>query len=201
MLKRRRLILYLLVVIAAAVGFIATQTRAAGDLSPKEARRLIARMAGIELPSDAVRIKEISSFGNSATVVAQVETAFRFVKGDKDKWRVAEIRTGDRRWEDVDMLVRALNVEKTQRARAELESIATALESYRRAHGFYIEAKNEAALIDRLSPGYLNEIIRLDPWHKPYEYEGTRESFVLRSAGPDEKPNTADDIVRTNGSR
>src|SRR5436309_5285879 len=201
MLKRGRLILYLLVVMATAVGFIATQTRAAGDLRPREGRRLIERMAGIELPSDAVRIKEISSVGNSATVVAQVETAFRFVKGDKDKWRVAEIRTGDRRWEDVDMLVRALNVEKTQRARAELESIATALESYRRAHGFYIEAKNEAALIDRLNPRYLNEIIRMDPWHKPYQYEGTRDSFVLRSAGPDEKSGTADDILRTNGSR
>ena len=119
MLKRRCLIISLLIIIATAIAIIATQTRAASDLSPKEARRLIARMAGIELPSDAVRIKEISSVGNSATVVAQVETAFRFVKGDKDKWRVAEIRTGDRRWEDVDMLVRALNVEKTQRARAE----------------------------------------------------------------------------------
>ena len=201
MLKRRCLIISLLIIIATAIAIIATQTRAAGDLSPKEARRLIARMAGIELPSDAVRIKEISSVGNSATVVAQVETAFRFVKGDKDKWRVAEIRTGDRRWEDVDMLVRALNVEKTQRARAELESIAIALESYRREHGFYVEAKNEAGLIDRLNPRYLNEIIRMDPWHKPYQYEGTRDSFILRSAGPDEKANTEDDIVRTNGSR
>jgi len=201
MLKRRCLIISLLIIIATAIAIIATQTGAAGDLSPKEARRLIARMAGIELPSDAVRIKEISSVGNSATVVAQVETAFRFVKGDKDKWRVAEIRTGDRRWEDVDMLVRALNVEKTQRARAELESIATALESYRREHGFYVEAKNEAGLIDRLNPRYLNEIIRMDPWHKPYQYEGTRDSFILRSAGPDEKANTEDDIVRTNGSR
>ena len=201
MLKRRCLIISLLIIIATAIAIIATQTRAASDLSPKEARRLIARMAGIELPSDAVRIKEISSVGNSATVVAQVETAFRFVKGDKDKWRVAEIRTGDRRWEDVDMLVRALNVEKTLRARAELESIATALESYRREHGFYVEAKNEAGLIDRLNPRYLNEIIRMDPWHKPYQYEGTRDSFVLRSAGPDEKANTGDDIVRTNGSR
>ena len=98
--------------------FVASRTLAAGDLTPKEARRLIARMAGIQLPSDAVRIKEISSLGNSATVTAQVETAFRFVKGDKDQWRVAEIRTGDRRWEDLDTLMRALNAEKTARARA-----------------------------------------------------------------------------------
>src|SRR5437660_8573160 len=111
MSKRTALIFSLVALLAPLTVFISSRTFAAGDLSPKEARRLIARMAGIELPSDAVRIKEISSFGNSATVVAQVETAFRFVKGDKDKWRVAEIRTGDRRWEDVEMLVRALNAE------------------------------------------------------------------------------------------
>jgi len=201
MLKRYGLIFFSLVLLTAGVGFIATRARAAGDLTPKEARRLIARMAGIELPSDAVRIKEISSFGNSATVVARVETAFRFVKGEKDKWRVAEIRTGDRRWEDLDMLVRALNAEKSQRARAELESIATALESYRRERGSYIESKSEAVLIDHLNPRYLARIIRIDPWHQPYEYEGGRDAFVLRSAGPDGKLNTADDILRTNGSR
>src|SRR5438046_7672911 len=197
----RKLIVLSLISIMVGAALIANRARAAGDLSPKEARHLIAHLAGIQLPSDAVRVKEISMFGNSATVVAQVETAFRFVKGDKDKWRVAEIRTGDRRWEDVEMLVRALNAEKTQRARAELESIATALESYRREHGSYVEAKNEMALIDRLNPRYLNEIIRVDPWHKPYEYEGSRDSFVLRSAGPDEKTNTEDDILRTNSSR
>lgn len=195
MLKRSSLILISLVLIAAGTGFIASRVRAAGDLSPREARRIIARMAGIELPSDAVRIKEISTVGNSAVVVAQVETAFRLVKGDKDKWRVAEIRTGDRRWEDVDMLVRALNAEKTARARAELESIATALESYRREHGFYVAAKTEAALIDQLNPRYLARVIRLDPWHQPYTYEGGGNAFVLRSAGADAKPNTADDII------
>jgi len=187
-----------LMVLATGASFLtAIGTRAAGDLTPKEARRLIARMAGIQLPSDAVRVKEVSPMGNSATVVAQVETAFRFDKGGDGKWRVAEIRTGDRRWEDVDMLVKALNAEKTARARAELESIATALESFRRDRGSYLESKSEAVLIDNLNPHYLKSIIRVDPWHRPYEYEGTGTSYVLRSAGPDEKPNTADDIVLT----
>lgn len=174
-----------------------TASRAAGDLTPKEARRLIARMAGIQLPSDAVRVKEVSAMGSSATVVAQIETAFRFEKGGDGKWRISEIRTGDRRWEDVDLLMKALNAEKTARARAEMESIATALESYRREHGFYVESKTEAALIDHLNPRYLTRIIRIDPWHQPYAYEGTRSSFVLRSNGPDEKANTPDDVTLT----
>src|SRR5437016_6985955 len=201
MSKRTTLIISLVAMLAPVTIFVASRTLAAGDLTPKEARRLIARMAGIQLPSDAVRIKEISSLGNSATVTAQVETAFRFVKGDKDQWRVVEIRTGDRRWEDLDTLVRALNSEKSARARAELEAIATALESYRRERGSYVEAKSEAALIDHLSPRYLSRIIRGDPWHQPYEYEGQANTFVLRSAGPDGKANTADDILLTSGAQ
>jgi hypothetical protein len=201
MTKRTMLIISLVALMAAGSFVVASRTRAAGDLTPKEARRLIARMAGIELPSDAVRVKEVSSSGDSAIVVAQVETAFRMVRGDKDKWRITEIRTGDRRWEDLDTLIRALNVEKAARARAELESIATALESFRRERGFYLESKSEAALIDHLNPRYLARVIRVDPWHKPYEYEGERTTFVLRSDGPDGKPGTPDDITVASGSR
>ena len=197
MFTRRNLILSFLILVTLSAGFAALSARAAGELTPKEARKVIARLAGIELPSDAVRVKSISSFGDAYVVVAQVETAFRVVKGDNDKWRVAEIRTGDRRWEDVDMLVRALNAEKTSRVHAELETIVTALESYRREHGAYVEAKTEATLIDHLNPRYLTRIIRVDPWHTPYEYEGTRTNFVLRSAGPDGKSNTADDLTVT----
>ena len=196
----RKLIVLSLISIMVGAALIANRARAAGDLSPKEARHLIAHLAGIQLPSDAVRVKDISTAGNSAVVVAQVETAFRFVKGDNDKWRVAEIRTGDRRWEDVDLLVKALNVEKTARARAELELIATALESYRRERGSYLEEKSEARLVDLLNPRYLARVIRVDPWHQPYEYEGQANTFVLRSAGPDGKANTADDILLTSGA-
>lgn len=201
MLKRTLPVFISLVIIAFAALTVTRYTRAASDLTPKEARKLIARMAGVELPSDAVRVKEISSMGNSAVVIAQVETAFRFVKGDKDKWRIAEIRTGDRRWEDVDLLLKALNVEKTARARAELESMATALESYRRERGFYVEADNAVALVDHLNPRYLARVVRLDPWQQPYSYEGTRDAFALRSAGPDGKANTADDVTVSSGAR
>jgi hypothetical protein len=172
--------------------------RAADDLSPGQARKLIANLAGIQLPSNAVRVREVSMSGSSALVVAQVETAFRFARGDDGKWRVAEIRTGDNRWEDVDMLVRAVNAEKVGRARAELETLATALESFRRERGFYVVAKAEGALVDHLNPRYLARVIRVDPWHNPYLYEGTQSAYTLRSAGADGKENTPDDIVRRN---
>jgi len=200
MFSRRNFITVVLTAIIAGISVVSIRTQAAGDLSPKEARKLIARMAGINLPSDAVRVKSVSALGNSAVVVAQVEIAFRLVN-ENDKWRVAEIRTGDRNWEDVDSIVRALNAEKTTRVRAELETIATALEAFRRERGSYVESKSEAQLIDFLSPRYLAHVIRVDAWHQPYEYEGTGNSYVLRSVGPDGKPNTADDITRTGPGR
>ena len=200
MFSRRNFVILVLTAIVVGTSIISMQTEAAGDLSPKEARKLIARMAGINLPSDAVRIKSVSSLGSSAVVIAQVETAFRFVN-ENDKWRVAEIRTGDRNWEDVDSLVRALNAEKTTRVRAELDTIATALEAFKREQGSYVESKSEAQLIDFLSPRYLARVIRVDAWHQPYAYEGTRDSYVLRSAGPDGKPNTPDDITRSGPGR
>jgi hypothetical protein len=169
--------------------------RAEGELSAKQARQLIARMAGIQLPSDAVRVKSVSPLGSSAVVEAQVETAFRFVKGDDGKWRVAEIRTGDNRWEDIETIARAVNAEKVERARAELETVATALEAFRRERGFYVAAKGEEALVDQLNPRYLARVIRVDPWHRPYQYEGTRESYSLRSVGADGELNTADDVI------
>lgn len=171
--------------------------QAAGDLTPKEARKLIANMAGIKLPSDAVRVREVSLLGSSAVVVAQVETAFRFNKGDDGKWRVAEIRTGDNSWEDVEMLVRAVNAEKVERARAEMETLATALEAFKHERGFYVVARGESVLVDQLNPRYLARIVRVDPWHKPYLYEGTRDAYTLRSTGADGKENTADDVTIT----
>lgn len=171
---------------------------AKGELDAKEARKLIAHLAGIELPSDAVRVKEVSPLGSSAVVVAQVETAFRFTKGADGHWRVAEIRTGNNRWEDVDMIVRAVNTEKAERARAELETMATALEAFRRERGFYVEAKDAAALVDQLNPRYLARVIRIDPWHNPYNYEGTRQGFTLRSNGADGKAGTGDDVTLNN---
>jgi hypothetical protein len=169
--------------------------QAADELSPGQARKLIANLAGIQLPSNAVRVREVSPMGSSALVVAQVETAFRFVKGGDGKWRVAEIRTGDNRWEDVEQLVRAVNAEKMGRARAELETLATALEAFRRERGFYVVATDERVLVDHLNPRYLASVIRVDPWHKPYLYEGTRSSYTLRSAGADGKERTPDDVV------
>jgi hypothetical protein len=186
-------------VVACALLFAIVGTEAAANkLDAKLAGKLISRMAGIDLSKDAVKVqdKDISVSGSSAIAVAQIETAFRFAKDAKGEWRVAEIRTGNNKWEDVDLLVRAVNSEKQARARAELETLATALLSFKRERGFYPVSNSEAVLVDQLNPRYMKGIVRVDPWHTPYVYEGAPDHFTLRSAGADGKANTPDDVVR-----
>jgi len=75
--------------------------------------------------------------GQFAVVSSQVETAFRLVKGDKRQVaRWPEIRTGESALEDgVEMLMKALNLEKTRARGLSWETIATRSSRYRRERG------------------------------------------------------------------
>jgi hypothetical protein len=169
------------------------------DPSVKRARCLLGRLLGVETPSDAVRIQEVDPMPiplasqASATVVAWVRMDARLIN-EKPGWRVAELRTGNRDWVKLEPLIAAVNDEKQKKARAELELIAKALEEFRKDRGYYVVSDSQAVAIDHLSPRYLTQVIRVDPWHQPYKYQGERDHFTLRSAGPDGKEATADDI-------
>ncbi len=171
------------------------------DPDARLARCLIAELAGVKLPSDAVRVKSIAplALGNapSAVVEATVEAELRLLKGTDGKWRVAKIRTGDNDWGDVESLIVGINEQKRSRAQSELETLAAALEAFRRERGFYVEAETESALVDQLNPRYLPSVIRIDPWRRAYLYEGTRNAYTLRSNGADGLPDTNDDIIKT----
>jgi hypothetical protein len=173
------------------------------DPNVREVRCLLAQLFGVQLPSDAIRVKSISplALGNapSAVVEAQVDLAFRLVRGTDRKWRVTKMGTGGNQWADVEAIVAGINERKRARALEELNALAAALEAFRSERGFYVAAKTESALVDQLNPRYLPRVIRIDPWRKPYQYEGTRDVYVLRSNGADGQPNTADDVVVKKG--
>lgn len=170
--------------------------------TPKRVRCLLGSLLGISVPSDAVRIQEIApspvplASRESATVVAWIGVEARAVNEAKG-WRISEIRTGSRDWVNLDQLVVAVNQQKQNRARADMQRIADALERYRADKGAYIVSDSHAVLIDHLSPAYIREVIRLDPWRQPYKYVGQRDTFTLVSPGPDGKDGTADDIARS----
>ena len=169
--------------------------------STKRARCVIAALLGVQLPSDAVRIKNVDgspfSFGStpSSVVEALITVEVRFERAEGKSWTVSGLRTGSRDWVDVKALVAAANEEKSKRARADLHEMAQALEKFRSERNAYVVSESHAVLVDHLSPRFLKQVIRLDPWNRPYQYRGDSASFTLRSMGPDGKENTPDDIV------
>jgi len=176
------------------------------DPSVKRARCLLGNLLGVEVPSDAVRIQEVAPLPiplapqPSAVVIAWIRVEARLVNGSKG-WQVGELRTGKREWVRLEPLVVALNEEKQQKARTDLESMAKALELFRGERGFYVVSDKHSVVVDHLNPRYLRQIIRVDPWRQPYKYDGQRDHFTLRSAGPDGKDNTADDVKLSGPSR
>lgn len=178
----------------------------ATDPSVKRARCLLGSLLGVQVPSDAVRIQEVTPFSiplapqPSALVTAWIRFNARLSNGKKG-WKVEELRTGTGDWVKLEPLTTALNDLKQQQARAELELIAKALELFRGERGFYVVSDQHSVVIDHLNPRYLAQIIRVDPWHQSYKYEGQRDRFTLRSNGPDGKDNTADDITLAGPSR
>jgi len=176
-------------------------TKRGVDPSVKRARCLVANLVGVTLPSDAVRIQQVSPLGvpfasePSAIVEALVEVNARIANDRGKGWHVTEIRTGNNSWVPIDALVASLDTSKVQRTRDELQKLAEALEHYRRDRGTFVVADNQAVLIDHISPKYLLPVLRLDPWNQPYLYQGERDRFTLSSSGPDRKSKTADDIT------
>lgn len=157
-----------------------------------------------ELVRGALRVKNpvaaLSATGSSAVVEVEVSGVFDLVR-DGGSWRVASVKLGGEQLRDFDSIVRALDAEKTKVARADLDTLAAALEAFKRERGFYVVANSETVLLDYLNPRYTERIVRIDPWHRPYEYEGTRDAFTLRSNGADGKPHTADDIEQRGSGR
>jgi hypothetical protein len=176
------------------------RSRSSAELTNKRARCLVASMLGVQLPSDDVRIKDISPFGlsigseSSALVTALVRADFRFARGASG-WQLAQFKSGNRDWVNVTDVPAAMDQIKRSTASEELSTIAKALSDFRRDRGSFVVSDKESVLVDHLSPRYLTRVIRVDPWHRPYHYEGQQNTYSLRSLGPDGKPNTPDDIV------
>lgn len=174
------------------------------ELNVKRARCLVAELLGVTLPSDRVRIRDISSlelpFGSesSALIETLVQVEFRFTRGARG-WQVSEFKSGNREWTRIDTLATALNDAKRVAAASDLNTMASALNDFRRARGSFVVSDKQSVLIDHLNPRYLKRVIRLDPWHRPYQYEGAQDHFSLRSLGADGKPRTGDDITVSGG--
>ncbi len=108
--KRSQTAFFLPALAALLMVFTAADARA--DLSAAQARKAITRIPGFALKSSAVRVKSVSaSSGSAADVAAEIQTVFKFETDREGRWRIAEIRTGQERWEDIDLIASALGTQ------------------------------------------------------------------------------------------
>jgi hypothetical protein len=79
-------------------------------LTASQARKVLMRIAGFELKSGAIRVKSVAvNNAAAADVSAEIRLVFKFEKDKSGSWWVAEVRTGQDRWESIDLIARALN--------------------------------------------------------------------------------------------
>ncbi|HEV3468327.1 MAG TPA: type II secretion system protein GspG [Pyrinomonadaceae bacterium] len=140
-------------------------------------------------------VRQLTSLGSSVVAELTVAARFRLARDGWGRWRVSEVLIGDFATGDLDAVWRRADAHKGERARAELETVRAALERFRGERGFYVIADSEVVLMDHLNPAYIERVIRLDPWLRPYRYAGTRDRFTLSSDGPDGKQGTPDDVT------
>jgi hypothetical protein len=118
------------------------QKRPKPALKESDARRAVAEAPGFALRTGAVKVKEVSPVGTTpVTVSAAVTVAFRLVRVEDERvpqtggvfkvrrWRAAEFRTGDRAWEEFDLVADAVGPERLEAARIALEGLVTEFEA------------------------------------------------------------------------
>jgi len=179
---------------------VPTQAEAEGDKKDKKKRDAEKKKAEeakkVEpLTRGALTVKQLSPMGSSVIAEVVVAASFNLSRDARGKWRVAEVSAGGESAGDLAALWLSADARKAERARADLAALGEALEAFRRERGFYVAARDSVVLLDHLSPRYAKRIVRLDPWHNPYRYEGTPASYTLASDGPDGKQGTADDVT------
>lgn len=82
-----------------------------------------------------------------------------------------------------------LDTSKVKTAQAQMELLATALDTYRLDVGEYPEKLSELRVSDdkRWDGPYLPKDVPNDPWENPYSYERAGKAFSLKSLGRDGK--------------
>ncbi len=112
------------------------QKRPKPALKEKAAREAVAATPGFSLRTGAVKVREVSPAGASpVAVAADVTLAVRFESVEDERvpqtggvfkvkrWRAVEFRTGDRTWEEFDLIAPAFGVGTVEAVRLALEEL------------------------------------------------------------------------------
>lgn len=170
---------------------------AADRLSHDEARQKVAQIGRSNLIPDAIEIRRIvSQTDTEAIAESSVTLAFQFKRTNANaEWRIAAVRLGDRDWISLDEMLAAINEGRRRSTVEALQRLAAGIAKYRETNGSIPNVPDIAKLTDVLHPLYIAELIRVDGWGDPIDYEVTGSTFRLVSKGSDGLRGTPDDIV------
>ncbi len=168
------------------------------SLTSNHARDIIIRIPREALQKEDVEVVRVHHItGSEAIVESKLNTAFRFEKTG-GRWIVREVRVGHGEWQNLSSLLRTLEEIKIAETRMMLDAIVQAIQKYQSENGSLPRFRDYVSLSDILSPKYLSPLIRLDSWRQPLAAERVGPgSIVIRSAGPDGRYGTQDDISRS----
>lgn len=97
-------------------------------------------------------------------------------------------------------LAHAIDRGKEERARGDLQAAVRAMEQYSIDHSSYPAASTCQELAAALHEARTGSVPMKDPWGNGYTCMSSDNGYVLRSAGDDGEPGTADDISVSGGS-
>jgi type II secretion system (T2SS) protein G len=169
---------------------------AGGRLSHDEARKRIAEIGTSTAVPGSIEIRRIVSQNDTSAIAETTVTlAFQFKKEKpSNQWRVAAVRLDDRDWISLDELIAAVNDGRRRETVKLMEKLADGIVAYRQRNGSLPNATDVVKLTDILHPQYMTELVRLDAWGHPIQYESTGADFHVMSAGPDGRFGTPDDV-------
>jgi len=102
--------LFLVLVASLCCLVVVARADSAKGPSASQARKALTRIKPLELKSSAVRVKSVTSTSAStADVATDIRLVFKFQTDSDGRWRVAEVRSGQDRWESLDLIAEALH--------------------------------------------------------------------------------------------
>jgi hypothetical protein len=168
-------------------------------LNRYDARKAILSMPDLSPGKKDVDVVSVSQMGGQATAEVRLNVSLLMTKKGGG-WEVSEVRMPDGGWEKVSVLRAALKDLRTvETRRAMLELVAALLQRFRET-GDFPKTSDISVLNDVLCPAHLPHPVGFDAWTTPLRYHGEDGAhYRIRSAGPDRKWGTPDDIELQDG--
>lgn len=160
----------------------------------RQFQQQVASFENASLGEDQVQVTDIRTIGDQAVAEIQIKTGVKMIKR-AGKWEIDEIRIGDRRWEKASHILELVNAKRRETTLQQLRLIEKGIGEFSRIHGTVPQVSDFRELVDTLTPDIQKAVVRLDAWSNPFHYQPNGQtSYDLRSAGPDGRLGTADDL-------